>query len=765
MASGGISLGAYQAGVSYVLARALSDPAIRERTLPGHRLTIATGASAGNINAFLTALIACDVLPHTVTATANPFFDAWINIGLDKLAPDTRDEAAYRGLFGRDIGSPDHRASARAIQGGARGRAELYGPQDGLLTRAAFNAVEHHLEARLAAVRYRPDCAFLAGVTATRAAPTPLEINPGYAVPTQRYVAPLALRGTAAGLLEITNHPLATRTLGKRLALPTAAGRIGAASILSLVEASSAFPVAFAPVLLDFCDATEVLGEAPECARAHETARFTDGGVFDNVPLGMAIELAGGRPTTYLYVDPDLRRRTLTPRTPRREPAGLARLGGVLGAAFDEARRYELQGLARYRPEQVVPERFRTSTRFYDVLGDRAINFGAFIHRDLRLYDYWVGTYDGLVMLSELACGDDARCATRELVRLAYALLPARAVLEAADGSEARPTRPAPLVLHMAARERLITGALEARVELCGQVEDVALICGDDPPPPDAAWAIFEALSARDAQRRREADRGLPLSDELEVSELLAASEAAMSPPVGSEARAPYADWLQQMIDRAIDRAIEVECRDEDAASDGTLDNRLLGRRFPRWLRPARVFAAHFLTPPDGSLVTLGAPGLSGADAWAPKLFHLLPRHILWDARYGGFQFWWEPQLHLSSWLHVPLGLTVATRALDPERASLVGRASSGLGFDLPSMIVPRVQLLAFVEQPLAPELFEVRAGGEVAWTVAHVLRLAVGMFVAGAPFEADRWGSVYATVGVSEISAIAYALAMSVLP
>src|SRR5678815_1921595 len=86
VASGGISLGAYEAGVTYIILKYLRS---NEAMLP-----VATGASAGNINVFLAALSWFQSSQVPFTASDNLFWDTWINIGLDKLLPADPDPGA-----------------------------------------------------------------------------------------------------------------------------------------------------------------------------------------------------------------------------------------------------------------------------------------------------------------------------------------------------------------------------------------------------------------------------------------------------------------------------------------------------------------------------------------------------------------------------------------------------------------------------------------------------------------------------------------------
>src|SRR5512138_850525 len=64
-ASGGISLGAYQAGVAwaaiaFMRAANASDAYRASHKLPAFRLDVTTGASAGNVNALISAIEWCE---------------------------------------------------------------------------------------------------------------------------------------------------------------------------------------------------------------------------------------------------------------------------------------------------------------------------------------------------------------------------------------------------------------------------------------------------------------------------------------------------------------------------------------------------------------------------------------------------------------------------------------------------------------------------------------------------------------------------------
>ena len=100
---GGVSLGAYEGGINWALLRVLEGD-------PSASLTTVTGASAGNINAFLSAVEWCQSPARSAAESPrdNLFWKAWIPVGIHGLFP--------------------------------RGQAKGYAPGDGLFARGAFAA-------------------------------------------------------------------------------------------------------------------------------------------------------------------------------------------------------------------------------------------------------------------------------------------------------------------------------------------------------------------------------------------------------------------------------------------------------------------------------------------------------------------------------------------------------------------------------------------------------------------------------------------------
>ena len=79
---GGVSLGAYEGGINWALLRVLQGD-------PSASLTTVTGASAGNINAFLSAVEWCQSPAHSAAESPrdNLFWKAWIPVGIHGLFP------------------------------------------------------------------------------------------------------------------------------------------------------------------------------------------------------------------------------------------------------------------------------------------------------------------------------------------------------------------------------------------------------------------------------------------------------------------------------------------------------------------------------------------------------------------------------------------------------------------------------------------------------------------------------------------------------
>ncbi|HEU4533513.1 MAG TPA: patatin-like phospholipase family protein, partial [Polyangiaceae bacterium] len=219
--SGGVSLGSYEAGfLYYALETAKRNPELFD-------LRLATGASAGSINALLSVMSACSGLDETPSESL--FYSTWVSVGFRELFVPA--DATALGVFSR-----------------------------------------RHLGRRVARIEERwkqglsETCDVVLGVSATRVEPkggaqahnplSPARVEERFA---------LRVRGRGAGREPgLTNYVDPAYQFGQPM-LPEGADRqVAFAALRELLYASSAFPIAFPPVNLAHCVSDPPAGE-PRC--------------------------------------------------------------------------------------------------------------------------------------------------------------------------------------------------------------------------------------------------------------------------------------------------------------------------------------------------------------------------------------------------------------------------------------------------------------------------------------------------------------------
>ncbi len=321
---GGVSLGAYEAGVNWALLRLLKDLRDDPEATVEPELYAAAGASAGAVNGFLAGLIWCterpDLGPGSDTLDDNLFRNTWRYIDINELlAHEPLDD-------------------------------QLDEDQAGF-SRAAMRHVENDVRDAIRARRFSPGCEVGFGVSLTRDKPV-LFTNAGVDISQQRLLLPMRLRGLNTGALEIRhfedidqpnfNNP-SPEELRERAFRSSVIyiddgasdeidnGPISLAAVFDAVKASSAFPVAFSPMKLSYClfqnERQRAVSPGRDKYRSDEdprgrcpdgyrrlSSRFVDGGVFDNDPVQLVRELSElrmrdpGDTVRYIKVDPVKRR-------------------------------------------------------------------------------------------------------------------------------------------------------------------------------------------------------------------------------------------------------------------------------------------------------------------------------------------------------------------------------------------------------------------------------------------------------------------------
>lgn len=434
--AGGISKGAYQAGVDWTISEYLRrqrSRAFRDslqtlvQDVPGapttvreYRLGSTSGASAGNINAVFAAMGWCteSYAPEGRAASAvidaedSLFWRTWINTGLAALLPRERNEEAA--ALSRAFIRKRHEDTIREFMR----RAEA-----------------------------RPGCALPVGLTLTRVQPVviPIEGKSG-SVGVQRF----------ASIFNVSSNP--NTSLPARLDFSamsadwTSRGSLGALALLpelaeseapasidqrlravfNVMLASSAFPVAFAPQSIRYVPGGLLSSAEPEIAD------FSDGGFFDNNPIGLAVRLVEplGRGRTKPLASPAERgvirvaysspgnyrgpllaaRKATSPPTTR---SGLGAAKDLLSNAFASARDYELQSLRRqierdFELQDSALPRLLVSSRRGVIIGESLYSFGAFLGRPFREYDFYTGVYDGLEFIARHFVCEDTNVRDRD---------------------------------------------------------------------------------------------------------------------------------------------------------------------------------------------------------------------------------------------------------------------------------------------------------------------------------------------------------------
>ncbi|HSI04048.1 MAG TPA: patatin-like phospholipase family protein, partial [Myxococcota bacterium] len=376
---GGISLGAYEAGYNWALLRLMR----RSGAESGRRLKVElkalSGASAGNINVFLGAIDWLESTPTELEGPTNLLWKAWINVGLQQLLPPVDDCKGYQKILGAY--DPLGNGVTTATEDGDK--CQTYGPDDGVLSRRAFERIYGHLHERLGNGGFRDAPEIPLGVSMTLTQPQPKAVG-SLAIETQRaYTAFTAV--VSNGHLDFKSRELeAPKSLGHHVYLEPHANDSLNAAVSDIATASSAFPVAFGPKALCVYLYPPRLRGKDGVPTTCTSLRFLDGGVFDNAPVRLAQTLGKGHRLS-LDLDPDL---PAAPGASKAAPApGLAETFGILGGAVTTARRAEMLNLANN--DRVLP--MRRSVRVY---GERLGAFAAFIARAYRRYDYYVGVFD-----------------------------------------------------------------------------------------------------------------------------------------------------------------------------------------------------------------------------------------------------------------------------------------------------------------------------------------------------------------------------------
>jgi hypothetical protein len=414
--SGGISLGVYEAGVNHVIVEATQNSAIGA-LLP--KIEVTTGSSAGGINALATAIRTCLMDDSLSTSLFdNIFRDIWINVGIKNLLPVENSEYQHLMLSGLH---PDGKAQ------------EI---EDAIFSRQVFDAILKELKRLVEEEQAKEECDVSIGLMVTLAQPNNVDLSlsdgKSFERGKQSYAIPIRVRSKSdsAGVHKIYFSAIPTsefnkvKTAGLKrnfINLPAKNGEIHIDSVSRAVLASSAFPGAFGPIVLGFCDPDPInTGASSEFCPKDEKLKdntFIDGGYFNNVPIGLAAELMLVRQyentvntsQNFMYLDPD-KVRVKDTRVPKDPSHPLTLVGQVNNL---------VPGILTLRKRDLYNDMHTYFTKDSDPLGKRSYSptergplltgnflgaFGAFFDPAFREYDYAAGIYDGLRYVANAVC-------------------------------------------------------------------------------------------------------------------------------------------------------------------------------------------------------------------------------------------------------------------------------------------------------------------------------------------------------------------------
>ncbi|HVV53030.1 MAG TPA: patatin-like phospholipase family protein [Polyangia bacterium] len=785
---GGVSLGAYEAGLTWAYLRLLRADADHDGDRD-QRLRVITGASAGNINAFLAAINWCqsNAAAAAETATGNPFWSAWIPIGFEQLFP------------------------------GPKGK---YNPDDGLFTRRAFEGIEARIQTMLAdPSRYDTRCLekpLSLGVTVTRARPDTVCLGEdghdtcsatGNSIPikTQRFVLAFNVQvkpepGSKPHLVFTLPPPL-DRSVGSELRLLTGEGGIvSTGDLIAVMEASSAFPVAFGPRRIVYCQ-DDPTGKSAKAGCQASSDKFFDGGVFDNIPLGLAVNLGvreacqsepekdrkeclRSRPPAmnFLYLDPGhLRAHRESPDDDASDDdddrRGLANLEDFLGNFVDVSTQYELQSVDRYVYQDSRMPLPRLTSHFHPIVGNYLGHFGAFLAKPFREYDYYVGLYDAVWGKASHRCTAEAREKKLDQLGLGACLIDE---VVAAYG-QLKLDQPGNEVASYMVK-RLFTDELGAFV-------------GD---PAGTSTLLQHAIAGAGGQTAAgwlAAARALRVvtpagGDEIALMEALvttqlgmAAAQArakALGPAIEKRLAPPatFSDFVQKLSDTLDARALPV------AAFFSPAEQALLDDP-DRWLRRQSAEALERLNDIEredgyglgkdltvfGQLIVnsepVRAPGFleldpsSVPDTFTPLRLasHFLPYWIAGDINHGGYEIGWRPTFWPLSRLGISFPLTPFV--WERDTTTVTGAGGAGLILRLQNAgvtdleVVPARLAFAYTDGGHVLGSSNHTLGGEVAaYLAAGKLRLS-GTLVDYGQWKHDAAWMIY--VGIADVNGLIY--------
>ncbi len=351
--SGGVSLGAYESGYNWAMIKMLNKVRVDGKFVEPDLRSVA-GASAGSINALLSAMYWCQKESAPLNnVDDNLFYETWVNLGIEDLT-----------IKGEDLENKSTLFTRKGLEGKAA-------------------KIKEHLEKPI----YRKNCEVPIGVSVTKATPV-IETIQGIKIKNQHFAIPLTLK-ERNGKAIVTNRIMPQST-DFYISIPGIEKDKN--KLIDVLFASAAFPGAFQQVKLKYTYKGKT--------KSHY---FIDGGAYDNIPLQLAIEL-DKKASHYIFIDPSNMRKE--PLKTEEEEEEEIPLGFITTNAIPLLNSLEIfQSMKLYQAinQYIRNDRSKTlilSSRFHPLTGGYLSHFAAFLDKNFRMYDYYVGVYDAVYHLA-----------------------------------------------------------------------------------------------------------------------------------------------------------------------------------------------------------------------------------------------------------------------------------------------------------------------------------------------------------------------------
>ncbi len=386
--SGGISLGAYEAGYNWGLLKYLNYLKHQNNKNSINMDSIA-GASAGAINAMISAMAWCrdaNSADKDNMIENNLFYNIWTKVDFEDL------------LIDKEFGTTDNTNKTS------------------LFSRKKLEDLAENIFTELNKPYYERECKIPFGFATTRVDAKISKIQ-DIEIANKLFHIPLYLVGKSNHRAKVMDNYELSRDNIIHLSHD---GSPSKKRVKKALFASSAFPIAFEHVELEYFHHNKF-----------EKALFLDGGVFDNVPLDFAIRLSNEKANNYIFMDPKHMRRKLPPKEIQTQehiasPINSATklISDIFSASESSILYNTLAGEFGNREKHI-----QISSRYFPITGKFLEHFGAFLDRGFREYDYYVGVYDTIVDSAEYVCNektdklDKRRLCKRAVRRRIYEIL------------------------------------------------------------------------------------------------------------------------------------------------------------------------------------------------------------------------------------------------------------------------------------------------------------------------------------------------------